>query len=110
MTGVDADLATLRDALEEANADPDGEWYVALARVEAELSRLREQRDDLAQQVELRDLNALDGSEVARVLDRAEAAEARCARLQQGIEELADEVAATWVEERLRSLAGPDTP
>jgi len=93
------------DALEEANADPDGEWYAALARVEAELSRLREERDDA--------VRVYDAA-----LRREEAAEARCARLQQALEQARACIIVDFyggsrsraVQVIDEALAGSDTP
>jgi hypothetical protein len=74
VTGVDTDLAYLKDRLQGRNMD-------ALVRVEAELSRLREQRDAL-----IRD------RERWRLEWQAEVAaeEARCARLQQALAKIRD--------------------
>jgi hypothetical protein len=83
MTGVDKDLDTLCAAA--AHGVSEGfyereEVAAALARVEAELSRLREQRDAATEEREEWIARAASSSE------RWEAAEARCARLQQALE------------------------
>lgn len=95
MTGLDTDLATLRGAIRSRAVTPLGQesintqyakQHAALDRVEAELARLREERDDLAEQVRLRDLNAFDGASIARVIDARDAAEAECARLREELD------------------------
>jgi hypothetical protein len=93
--------------------------------VEAELSRLREQRDGLRWQLDdLRrqamEMKAQGIWPVSTVVARAEAAEAQCARLQQvlqwAIDEpnlralIRDEQAYEWWCSRIAALAGPDTP
>jgi hypothetical protein len=70
VTGVDADLAALRRHINTDN-------WPWLDRVEAELSRRREQRDRMKAAAKLR------GQYRDEWRERAEAAEARCARLQQ---------------------------
>jgi len=124
MTGVDADLATLRDSLTGSHSGRTARGLDALARVEAELSRLREQRDALERENNSVRLNE-QATNHARVNDnayliaRAEAAEARCARLQQALREIEEyryplngtlEAIVAMKALAREALAGPDTP
>ena len=114
---VDADLATLREyAYIGAGVVMRRRREVKDANegVEAELSRLREQRD------EWKDTAEEIGGELRRSSELREAAEARCARLQQALTEakrrnseaqaLIDN--ALWEQRALirEALAGLDTP
>jgi hypothetical protein len=103
VTGVDTDLATLRRIIESVRPDA----VPAVARVEAELSRLR---------------GLIEGSATDEAI--LQAAEARCARLQQALREIDRHLTSTggslsprhadhWrAREAAREAlaAGPDTP
>ena len=128
-----ADLATLREYTECPNQDAPfhtragcsycgtvGPAVDALTRVEAELSRLREERD------EAQGLAAIWQDSSGAYCERMVAAEARCARLQQALahaldckgsfngtvsERGGDPAICTKCEAEAReALAGPDTP
>jgi hypothetical protein len=120
---VDKDLATLRRRL-QFKSD-----MAALARAEAELSRLRDERNEAMDAVGLPRTASLDdlirhhrgNAATAAGFDQI-AAEARCARLQQALEWIIDYVPAGFVspmddEDSMNyravareALAGPDTP
>ena len=76
MTGVDTDLATLRPPL-EADATPIGRDWVEYAKaLEAELSRLREERAEVGREA------ISYKSDLFAEISRREAAETRCAQLE----------------------------
>jgi hypothetical protein len=91
---VDADLATLRDWIGDPEDYSDEDRGAAERAcdacdgVEAELSRLREQRDATMRSYDscLRTLK--------KAVETAEAAEARCARLQQALQEVISDLEA----------------
>jgi hypothetical protein len=118
VTGVDKDLATLLDELNASESAREQPWvaHTALARVEAELSRLREQRDEAERRASVHEVERGKNAEWAgRMGERAEAAEARCARLQQALEHIeslwinSDRRPPAWWDIAREALAGPDT-
>jgi len=123
VTGVDADLATpvgehecatcKRCATTYAIVHPACPKCAERDRVEAELSRLREQRDATMRSYDscIRTLE--------KAVETAEAAEARCARLQQALREIEEyryplngtlEAIVAMKALAREALAGPDTP